>query len=319
MSDARGVVLIGEALMVLNGPPDRPVDRGTALEATFAGAEMNVAIGLARLEHKARWLSVLGDDLFGRIILRSLRGEGVDVSCVQVSTTAPTAMMVKSRRAGGEPEVFYYRRGSAISQADATTFPKSAWGDARVLYISGITPALSTSCREMTRRIVAEAHSAGVEIWIDPNHRRKLWSDAEARATLMELLPMASVALVGMGEGEMLTGSQDARTIARTLVDKGVPSVIVKTGSSGAIYYDREQALDAPGFAVDHVIDPIGAGDGFAAGVLSARLEGLDWAAALRRGNAIGAIVCLTQGDWEGLPNRRELDDFIACRSGCIR
>ena len=95
--------------------------------------------------------------------------------------------------------------------------------------------------------------------------------------------------------------------------------MIVKTGASGAVYLDHEQTIESPGFPIDRMVDPIGAGDAFAAGVLSARLEGLDWPAALHRGNAIGAIVCLTQGDWEGLPNRRELDDFIAKRSESVR
>jgi 2-dehydro-3-deoxygluconokinase len=319
MSQAPEVVLIGEALMVLNGPADRPVDRGALLQATFAGAESNVAIGLARLGHQARWLSVVGDDLFGSIIVRTLRGEGVDVACVQTSTKAPTAMMVKSRRAGGEPEVFYYRRGSAISQADAKTFPKSDWEGARVLYISGITPALSPTCREMMRQTIGEAHRAGIETWIDPNHRRKLWSDVEAKKTMLELLPMASVALVGLSEGQMLTGFEDAEAIAGAMLKAGVTRVIVKTGTSGALYHDAQQSVKAPAFAIDRMIDPIGAGDGFAAGVLSARLEGLDWPGALRRGNAMGAIVCLTQGDWEGLPTRRELEDFMSQRRECVR
>ncbi len=319
MSDTRPVVLVGEALMVLNGPLDRPIDRGSLLEATFAGAETNVAIGLARLGHAARWLSVVGDDLFGQVILRSLRGEGVDVSHVQISSQAPTAMMVKNRRAGGEPEVFYYRKGSAISRAGTDTFPRSAWADARVLYISGITPALSESCREMTVHLVKEASSAGIDVWIDPNHRRKLWSDAEARETLTGLLKMATVALVGLDEGVMLTGSDDPGTIARALLDGGTKHVIVKTGAEGAIYFGERGKLSSPGEALERVVDPIGAGDAFAAGVLSARLEGLAWQAALDRGNAMGAITCLTRGDWEGLPTRRQLEDFVNKRHGSVR
>src|SRR5512133_1497512 len=96
------VALIGETLVSLFGPPDQPIDRGTPLALTYAGAEVNVSIALARLEHHARWISVVGDDLFGRIVVRGLRGEGVDVSAIQVSSKGPTALMVKNRRAGGE-------------------------------------------------------------------------------------------------------------------------------------------------------------------------------------------------------------------------
>jgi 2-dehydro-3-deoxygluconokinase len=253
------------------------------------------------------------------MVLRGLRGEGVDVSAIQVSAKGPTALMIKNRRAGGEPEVFYYRRGSAMSQAGVSTFPEASWSDARVLYLTGITPALSACCREMIEHVVTQAHARGIEVWLDPNHRRKLWTDEEARKTLLGLMPRTAMVLAGLGEGAMLTGSEDPKVIASALLAAGAPQVIVKAGTDGSYYFDGQQQFHAPAFAIERVVDPIGAGDAFGAGVLSARLEGLSWPEALLRGNALGAMACLTQGDWEGLPTRRELEDFLARRSECVR
>jgi 2-dehydro-3-deoxygluconokinase len=289
------------------------------LSMTFAGAEVNVAIGLARLGHRARWVSVLGNDVFGRIVVRGLRGEGVDTSFVQVNDAGPTAFMVKNRRPGGEPEVFYYRRGSAMSQAAPDTFSAASWVDAGILYLTGITPALSPSCRAMVEAIVGAAAEQGIPIWLDPNHRRKLWSDDEARKTLLGFLPKTHIVLAGLAEGEMLTGSTDPRAMAASLLDAGAPRVIVKAGPEGSWYFDREQSVHVPSFPVERVVDPVGAGDGFAAGLLSGRLDGLDWPEAVLRGNALGAMVCQTRGDWEGLPTRTELDDFLARRTDAVR
>ena len=286
-----------------------------ALDLTFAGAEVNVAIGLARLGHAARWVSVVGDDVFGRIVVRGLRGEGVDVTSVQTSDRGPTALMVKNRRPGGEPEVFYYRRGSAMSQAGPKTFPNSDWQDAEILYLTGITPALSESCRDL----VAMLAEQGIPIWLDPNHRRKLWTDDDARAFLGTLIPKTHVVLAGLGEGEMLTGATDPREIGHRLLGMGAPRVVVKAAEAGTWYFEGDDETHVPAFPLTRMVDPVGAGDGFAAGVLSARLEGLDWRSALLRGNALGAIVCQTRGDWEGLPTRRELDDFLAQRRDAVR
>ena len=313
------VVLVGESLISLGGPADRPIDRGTPLDMTFAGAEVNVAIGLSRLGHPARWVSVLGEDLFGQVVYRGLRGEGVDVSGVQFSSSGPTALMVKNRRSGGEPEVFYYRAGSAMSKATPLTFGEDVWTDARVLYLTGITPALSANCREMTVDLITRASFAGIEIWFDPNHRRKLWTDADARETILPLLPKISVFSVGLSEGEMLTGKSDPRDIAYSLFCNGATQVILKTGTDGTWFFESSGSVHVPAFPIERVIDSVGAGDGFAAGVLAARLEGLDWETSLVRGNAVGAMVCQTKGDWEGLPTPRDLVDFLENKREAIR
>lgn len=301
--------------MVFNGPAFAPLDRGSAVTATFAGAEANLAIAMARLGHPVRWLSVVGDDLFGRIITRSLRGEGVDVSRVRTSSAAPTAMMVKNRRSFAEPEVYYYRAGSAFSQSTPAAFGPDCWRDAKIIHLTGITPALSAGCRDLVRSVLEDARAHGIPVWLDPNFRRKLWSEQQARETLLSFLPWVDVLLAGLDEGRLLTGSSDPATIAVRLLEAGAREVVLKAGTAGGHCFARGVTEWRPAFPVRHLVDPIGAGDAFVAGFLSARLRGHPTAEALRWGNAVGAIVAGSEGDWEGLPRLSDLERFLSCNA----
>jgi 2-dehydro-3-deoxygluconokinase len=313
------IVTLGEAMWVFNGPGERPVLVGNSFDATFAGAEANVAVGLARLGHEVRWLSVVGEDAFGREIVRRLRGEGVDVSGVQVSKERGTGVMVKGWRAGGEPEVFYYRGASAFAAARPATFDPGLWRDAKVVFLTGITPALSGSCRELFGHVVANARAHGVRVWLDPNYRGKLWGREAFAAALAGVLPEVDTILPGMEAGEMLTGKREPGEIACALMGMGVKNVVVKAGERGAFAYTERGNAAAGPVEIERVVDPIGAGDGFAAGYLSAEVEGLGLEECLRRGHAVAGMVCLTRGDWEGLPTRGELERFVAGHRGAGR
>jgi 2-dehydro-3-deoxygluconokinase len=311
MSQSGPVVTLGEAMMVFNGPPDVPIGVGTPLAATFAGAEANVAIALARLGHPVRYLSAFGDDAFGHAIVRCLRGEGVDVGGVRFDMARPTGVMFKNRWPGDEPQVHYYRSTSAFAAAGAQTFDPAPWRDARAIFLTGITPALSPTCLELFRRVLEDARAAGTPVWLDPNFRSKLWSAGVFRDTLAPLLAHVDTILPGLAEGEMLTGKVDPGEIACRLMGLGAKNVIVKTGEEGAIAYTQGETVSLPPFALDRVVDPIGAGDAFAAGYLSGWLDGISVEERLRRAHGVAAHVCLTVGDWEGLPTRRQLERFL--------
>lgn len=312
------VVALGEAMAVFSGAP-KPLAAGATLEFSFAGAESTVCIGLARLGHRVRWLSALGDDPFGRAIVKTLRGEGVDVEAVRVSNQAPTGVMFKLKRALSEPEVFYYRSTSAFARLDAESFAPDLWRGAKVLYLTGITPALSAGCRALWKNMARDAHAHGVKVWLDPNYRSKLWTREAARETLLSLMPVVDCVLPGTAEGEMLTGQTEPQSIARELMARGAKSVVVKAGAQGAFWFDAHTQDHAPPFAVERVMDPLGAGDGFASGLLSGVLDGLPPSEALRRAHAVGALVCGSEGDWEGLPQREELERFLDGQSESCR
>lgn len=306
------IVTIGEAMMVFNGAADAPISVGGSVAATFAGAESNVAIGLARLGHSVRYLSVLGDDLFGRAIAKGLRGEGVDVSAVKLSPEHPTGVMFKNRWPGDEPEVLYYRRHSAFAHADAATFDAALWREARVIYLTGITPALSAGCLAMMKAVLADAKARGIAVWLDPNFRRKLWSADAFAETVGGMLPLVDTVLPGLTEGWLLTGKTQPDEIACALLEMGAKNVVLKTGDEGALVYTKEGlAAEMTTVDIGRVVDPIGAGDGFAAGYLSAYLDGLPAQDSLARAHGVAAMVCRTHGDWEGLPDREQLARFV--------
>lgn len=313
------VVTIGEALGVMNSPHDTPLERAREVRATFAGAESNVAIGLARLGHLVRWLSVLGEDPFGWRIFKTLQGESVDVSQVIWSLTHPTAVMFKSRRGHAEPLVYYYRSTSAFSQSNETTFAPETWRDAKILYLTGITPALSEGCLALVRAAITDARASGMTVWLDPNYRRKLWSPERAREVLLEFLPQVDCVLAGLSEGEMLTGEIEPGRINEKIREQGPHLTVVKDGEKGSHALSDQGAEFAPSFGLRQMVDPIGAGDAYAAGFLSAYLSGFSVGDCLRHGNAAGAIVCQAEGDWEGLPTRGELDEFLQSRTAVDR
>lgn len=301
------VVTLGESLMLFTSPPHTTLLHTSTVRTSFVGAESNLAIGLARLGHSVRWLSVLGEDLFGQHILKAMRGEGVDVSRVVQSSAGPTAVLFKNRRPAMEPEIFYYRALSAMSKAAPVTFDPDSWRGAKILFLTGITPALSDSCRQLIEFAIADARQAGIEIWFDPNYRRKLWKPDAAKQTLRKLIGQSDVVLAGESEGQMLTDQTEPQKMARDLLNLGPKRVVLKFGEHGSHHFCGNECDFIAAEKIPHVIDPIGAGDAFAAGFLSATLDGLPARACLRRGNLLGAVVCQTDGDWEGLPMRHDL------------
>jgi len=302
------VVTFGETMALLSPESTGLMRYAPSFTRKFAGAETNVAIGLARLGHRSGWISRVGDDEFGKALLAFVRGEGVDVSRVRVDEEAPTGVFFKETRRPGDYRVYYYRRDSAASRMSAADLDESYLSEARYLYVSGITPALSDSCRDLTYRAVEAAKQCGVRVVFDPNVRKKLWPETVARRVLLELASMADIVLPGAAEGEFLFGEREPEKLGALFLAHGPSAVVVKLGSRGAYYATMHERGRVPAFPVDRVVDPIGAGDGFSAGLLSGLLDGLPLKEAVRRANAVGAAVTMASGDVEGLPDREDLE-----------
>ncbi len=276
-----------------------------------AGAELNVATGLARLGLRTGYITRLGQDSFGNFLRGVLAHEGIDARYVVADAIHPTGFMLKTRSDdGSDPQIEYFRKGSAASHlgvADApagnTAFP------ARHLHLTGITPALSPSTRELAFHLAKQARAAGATISFDPNLRPRLWPSPEAMAECINALAaLSDTVLPGLAEGRQLTGRHTAEDIAAFYLERGAKQVVVKLGPEGAYYAQQGGACGiAPGLPVAHVVDTVGAGDGFAVGVISGLLERLPLAQATARGNAIGARVVQFPGDADGLPRRAEL------------
>lgn len=300
-------ITLGESLGLVMGEPAAPLRAGSPARFSFAGAESNVAIGLARLGHSAGFVSRVGDDLVGRMIVETLRGEGVDVSGVAFDREAPTALMVRQHRTADALSVLYYRDGAAGSRLRPSDVPDLA--GARLLHVTGITPALGASARETVSAAVRAARAAGLVVSLDVNHRSLLWSTAEAGAALAPLLD--AVDIVFGGDDELLAlaqhhGSDDIELAVKHLLQQRPSVVVRKRGADGATAYGEFGTIECAALPVT-AVDPVGAGDAFVAGFLSGLLDDLDPAGCLARAVECGAFAVSVHGDWEGAARRSEL------------
>ncbi|WP_111767000.1 sugar kinase [Nakamurella deserti] len=303
------VVTLGETMALLTAPSGRHLRGGTQLPIGIGGAESNVAIGLARLDVPVTWISRVGDDAFGAMVTREIRAEGVRVVAA-VDTTAPTGLMVKEHLHGTPVRVRYYRAGSAASRLSPADLDTPLIAGAQVLHLSGITAALSPTALETVREAIRIARDAGTLVSFDVNHRVALWSTERAAEVLRALCGQADLVFAGVTEAELVlgtpSGSAGEDALAAGLADLGPATVVLKLGAAGALARTDGATLRAAAEPIE-VVDPVGAGDAFVAGYLSALTGGRPVDVCLRRGNQLGGAVCRVPGDWEGLPTRDEL------------
>ena len=308
------VVTAGEAMVLFAAAQPGPLESITQFHRGTAGAELNVAIGLARLGLRVGYVSRIGADSFGRALQAVLDAEGIDRRHLGIDPQRPTGFMLKSRSEdGSDPAIEYFRSGSAASQLSLQDYPHDYCAGARHVHLTGIYIAVSASTREFVLRMAHEAREGGRTLSFDPNLRPRLWrSQSEMVDTLNQLAGLAHWVMPGLEEGRLLTGQDSPERIADFYLARGARGVVVKLGAQGAYYADGRIRGRVPGRPVARVVDTVGAGDGFAAGVVSALLEGLPLDEAAVRGNAIGARVVQYPGDSDGLPTRAQLqaDDW---------
>jgi 2-dehydro-3-deoxygluconokinase len=314
------VVTLGECLVALVASEPGPLAEASRFRRYVAGAEANVAVALARLGHRAAFIGRVGADGFGTAIMRRLRAEDVDITGVTVDEVAPTGLMIRERRRIGAAEVAYYRAGSAGSRlsvadidacADAGLLAGAGW-----LHLTGITPALSASARAATWRAVELASGAGMTISLDLNLRRKVWSDEEAAPVLRDLAARADVVLGDADEVGAVLGrgpSEDPSSLASALLELGPATAVIKLGAGGAMASTRDGREAArPALPVGEPVDPVGAGDAFTAGWITAQRSGGGLTECLEVANACGAAAVATEGDMSGAPTRIELERLRA-------
>ncbi|HHQ4306712.1 TPA: sugar kinase [Serratia fonticola] len=304
------VVTLGEAMAMFVAAQTGDLAEVESFTKRIAGAELNVAIGLARLGLNVGWVSRIGNDSFGRFTLQQLAKEGVNAQRVTVDGRYPTGFQLKSKNTDGtDPSVEYFRKGSAANHLSTADFDRDYFAGARHLHLSGVAAALSAESLELCHFAAAEMRAQGKTISFDPNLRPVLWSSRELMIEqLNKLACAADWVLPGLKEGQILTGQSTAEGIADFYLERGVQAVIIKTGPEGAWFKTAagDQAA-VPAVKVTNVVDTVGAGDGFAVGTLSALLEGKTLLQAVQRGNKIGSLAIQAIGDSEGLPSRAAL------------
>lgn len=285
------LLAIGETMALVVPTTAEPLETATDFHLAVGGAESNVACQLAEAGRRAAWFSALGDDPLGRRVLTALAEHGVDTSRVRIDASAPTGLYVKDPGRGAT----YYRKGSAASRLTPEDLAGSGLSRARVVHLSGITLALSPSCRELVHAAIAAAHEAGALVSFDVNHRPALWPTAEEAATaILEAARTADVVLVGRDEAAELWRTVTADAVRELLPD--VPHLVVKDSDIEAVEFSPagRAAVATPPV---QVVEPVGAGDAFAAGWIDALLSGHDAEERLARGHAWAARTLASMQD----------------------
>ena len=303
MTSGPEVLCIGESMALFVPAEPGPPDEVKRWLRTIGGAESNVACNLPTLGVRSGWVSAVGDDPFGRAMLREVASHGVDVSACVVDPSRPTGLYVKESGAGGSP-VRYYRAGSAASALGPSLLDRLDLDGVRVLHLSGITPALSDSCLALVRALL-EMPRGDRLISFDVTLRPALWTGRDPRL-LAELAGQADIVLTGDDEAQHVWGTGDPAALRALL--PGPRTLVVKHGERGATLVEGEP-LFAPALKVD-VVEPVGAGDAFAAGFLAATLRGAEPLARLRQGHLQAAVTLLTHDD-VGVPLPRPVVDSL--------
>lgn len=298
---------IGEAMVGMSpvGGPLRACDR---LQPFVAGAEANVAAGLAHLGQPVEWFGRLGDDPFGERIRVSLRERGVHVDGVILDPSRPTGLYFKDR-AGAASTMHYYRAGSAASALSPADVDGLALDQRRLVHVGGITPALSPDCDAFVEALLDRA---GQVTSFDVNYRAKLWPVDAAAPRILELARRARIVLTGRDEAETLWGAATPAEIRRLFPDVDV--LVVKDSDIGATEFRGGTEVFVPAPRVE-VIEPIGAGDAFAAGYLGGFLAGEPGEICVKLGHVMAAHALRNTSDSPVPPVAAELRE-IAARTG---
>lgn len=309
------VITIGESMVMMVADQSDSLQFVTNYSRKIAGADSNVAIGLSRVGHQVGWISSLGQDPFGIYIRNTIRGEGVDTSQVIFSDHYPTGLLVKELNEVGDPKVYYYRKGSAASQYQPENLDENYFSSAKLLHITGIFPALGENCFNTTLSAIGMAKRQGATVSFDPNIRLQLWNRQQAKETLMKIAAETDLILPGLAEAEIMTGVSDFDKVSEIFHDMGNKYVVMKDGVRGTYYSFKDETGVKVGYAkafsVNRVIDTVGAGDGFAVGVISGLLEGYSLHESVIRGNAIGSLAVMVKGDVEGYPTKIQLEEYL--------
>jgi sugar/nucleoside kinase (ribokinase family) len=305
------VITFGETMVLFQADQMLPLEYVHQFPKRIGGAESNVAIGLARLGHSVGWFSKLGSDPFGRYVHKYVRGEGVDTTACLFTDEAPTGLLFKEQLSPEDVNVYYYRKGSAASLMNPDELNEEYLSQAKILHISGITPALSDSCYKTVMKAIEIAKRNQTRIVFDPNLRLKLWTAEKAKQVFNEIAAQADVIIPGLDEGQLMTGKTDVEDVAGALMGDSDKTIIIKLGSKGAYFQTQTEKEYVDGFPVQQIVDPVGAGDGFAAGIISGLLREEPLETVVRRANAIGAMVVSMNGDVEGLPSFESVERFM--------
>lgn len=294
------LVTIGEGLVLLNESDSSDIQLGKGFELSTGGAESNVATGLTRLGFKTLWISSVGSDSFGDLVLETLRSQGVRTR-VTVDQEAQTGFMLKFKQSQPDPIVLYSRRNSAASRLGRNVEDFRALPITKLFHISGVFAGVSESSFALTMFFVLAARKAGSIISFDINYRPQLWEKAIASERLLRLCKEADLVFGGEEEFALIAGSKNyADSVVEDLAKDSSKEFVVKRAKNGASSLVNGIWFDVKPHRVK-MLDSVGAGDAFVAGYLAEVLRNSDPEVRLATANFCGARACESRGDWNGM------------------
>lgn len=300
------IVALGEAMVEFNqATPGEPNYR-----QGFGGDTSNAVIAASRQGARSAYLSRVGDDSFGTMLLDLWRAEGVDTSAVQRDPDAPTGLYFVNHGPDGHAFT-YLRAGSAASRMQPQTMDLEFVASARWLHVSAISQAISAGACDTVFAAIERARAAGTLVSFDPNLRLALWPLARARATIGATIGMTDLFMPSLDEAVALAGTDDVETVFAWCRARGARSVVLKCGPKGAWYADAGAAPQlVAGYPVE-AVDATGAGDCFDGSLLARLAAGDVLADAVRYANVSAALSTLGHGAVAPIPTASQVRTAI--------
>jgi 2-dehydro-3-deoxygluconokinase len=296
------VLTLGETMLRLSPPNWQRLEQAATLDVQVGGAESNVAVLLARLGLRTAWVSRLPNDQLGQRVEKALRAQGVDTSHVVWTPEGRVGLyFVEFSPPPRASNVIYDRQHSAVSAMSLADINLDLLGQARLLHLTGITPALSDSCQALVQGLLQAAAQRGVLRSFDVNYRARLWTPAAARTALEPLCQGVDLLFVTLNDAQRLFGCQaEPLSALRTLKGRfGAAVTVLTLGDQGAMAIDTQEQVFRARVPATPMVDPLGSGDAFAASFLYGFLTSPapDLEAALCLGTAAAALKRTIPGD----------------------
>ncbi|MGH2316412.1 sugar kinase [Planococcus sp. SE5232] len=304
------VFTLGDALITFNPSETGPLRYVPAFTRKVGGAELNFAIGCARLGMDTKWASRLGGDEFGRVIYNFARGEGIDMSDVNLVENYPTSLNFKEIREDGTGKTFYYRYQSPILTMEPEDITEEMFEGIDLIHLTGVFLAIDSKNLAIAKKVLKIAGKKEIQVSFDPNIRLKLWTLEQAKAAYIEILPSINILLTGLDEIELINEGASDQALEEFAERFGIEQLVIKDGGNGSRLYQEGHWYSKTAFQVK-VVDTVGAGDGFDAGYIYSTLHGYSPEDALEFANGVGALVTTVSGDNEGLPYLQEVFSLI--------
>ncbi len=311
---------LGETMVRISVRPGESLANATHADIYTGGTESNAAAALARLGMRTAWVSRLTDNAPGRRIEEDVARQGVDTSgIIWTKFDRAGAYYVEFATPPRAATVTYDRKNSAVSKLRPRDVDWKFLLNTRMLHLTGITPALSRTCLETVREAVRRARSKRVPISFDVNYRAKLWRPAAAEKTLAPLLKGLTIIIMTREDAASVFKMKgEPVEVVREIRTRLNPRVAVLTvGGQGGLVWDGKRLLSEPGYPVGEVIDRLGAGDAFTAGIIFGFLK-KDLSLGLKYGMAMSAMKLGMRGDYFQA-GREEVEQVIKSRGTDVR